>query len=101
MSFITNLTTIMKTNLSNWMGSLFKKPQQKATCCDCVKSLQLVVDGEASKEQEAYFMNHLDDCMPCYNSYQLEKSVKEILRSKIEKKNCPPHVIENIRTKLR
>jgi anti-sigma factor (TIGR02949 family) len=90
----------MKNNFSNWMGSLFR-PKKKATCCDCIKSLQLVVDGEASKEQESYFMNHLDECLPCYNSFQVEKSVKEVLQSKIEKKPCPPHVIDNIRAKLR
>jgi anti-sigma factor (TIGR02949 family) len=83
------------------MGSLLKRPKNKATCCDCVQSLQLVVDGEASKEQEEYFMNHLDECIPCYNFYEVEKSVKQILQNKIEKKPCPPHVLENIREKLR
>lgn len=91
----------MNKNFTNWMGSLFKKPAAKATCCDCVKSLQLVVDGEATKEQEDYFMSHLDECLPCYNFYEVEKSVKKILQSKIEKKACPPHLADNIREKLR
>lgn len=91
----------MNINFTNWMGSLLKRPMSKATCCDCVQSLQLVIDGEASKEQEEYFMSHLDECSPCYNFYELEKSVKQILQNKIEKKPCPPHVLDNIREKLR
>jgi anti-sigma factor (TIGR02949 family) len=90
----------MNRNFTNWMGSLFRKPEKKATCCECVKSLQLVVDGEATKEQEQYFMSHLDECLPCYNFYEVEKSVKMILQNKIEKKPCPPHLLDNIREKL-
>ena len=92
----------MDKNFTNWMGSLFfRRPAVKATCCECVKSLQMVVDGEATREQEEYFMNHLDECLPCYNFYEVEKSVKEMLQSKIEKKCCPPQLAENIREKLK
>ncbi|MBX9852142.1 MAG: hypothetical protein K2X86_10325 [Cytophagaceae bacterium] len=91
----------MKRNFTNWMGSLFGKPKQKATCCDCIKSLQLVVDGEATKQQEEYFLNHLDECMPCYNFYEVEKTVKQVLQNKIEKKSAPTHLAENIRSRLK
>lgn len=91
----------MDKNLTNRAGSLFKKPATKATCCECVKSLQLVVDGEATKEQEEYLMSHLNECLPCYNSYNLEKSVKSLLQIKLEKKCCPPHLIDDIRGKLK
>jgi len=91
----------MKKNFTSWMGSLFKKPFKQATCGECVKSLQMVVDGEATKEQEQYFMTHLEECMPCYNFYQVEKSVKLILQNKIEKKSVPPLLAENILAQLR
>jgi anti-sigma factor (TIGR02949 family) len=83
------------------MGSLFKKPEKKATCGECLKSLQLIVDGEATQEQEVYLMSHLDECLLCYNYYEMEKSVKKLLRNKIEKKACPESIIESIREKLR
>jgi anti-sigma factor (TIGR02949 family) len=89
----------MKNNFTNWMGSLFK-PKKKGSCCDCIESLHLVIDGEATKDQEDHFMSHIDDCQPCYKSFELEKSVKELLQTKIDKKSCPPQVIENIRAKL-
>jgi anti-sigma factor (TIGR02949 family) len=91
----------MKNKFTNWMGSLFGRKQKKATCCDCIKSLQMVVDGEATKEQEAYFLNHVDECMPCYNFYKVEKSVKEVLQNKIEKKSAPTHLVENIKSRLK
>lgn len=91
----------MNKNLTSQPGSLFKKPATKVTCCDCVKSLQLVVDGEATKEQEEHLMNHVKECLPCYNSYNLEKSVKSLLQIKLEKKPCPQHLIDDIRSKLK
>jgi anti-sigma factor (TIGR02949 family) len=91
----------MKSSFSNWMGSLFRRSKKKVTCCDCLESLQLVVDGEATKEQEQYFMDHLDECLPCYNFYQVEKTVKEVLQSKICKKEVPTHLIHQIRNQLK
>jgi len=90
----------MKSSITDWMGSLFK-PGKKTTSCDCLKTLHLVIDGEATKEQEDRLMKHLAECLSCYNSFQLEQSVKQLIQNKIQKKPCPPNVLENIRAKLR
>lgn len=67
----------------------------------CLDSLHLLVDGEATMEEEEYFMNHLQNCMPCYNLYNLEKTVKCIVQSKIKKKAVPPSLLNSIRNKLK
>ncbi|HEY8400672.1 MAG TPA: zf-HC2 domain-containing protein [Cytophagaceae bacterium] len=89
----------MNKNFTFWMNKLNKSEQ--TICHECLKTLQLVVDGEATKEEEEYFRKHLEECMPCYNFFQVEKSVKQILQHKIEKKKVPASVIDTIKNKIR
>jgi anti-sigma factor (TIGR02949 family) len=91
----------MSINFTNWMSKLFKKDKSKSTCKECLESLQLLVDGETTKEQEDYFKRHLEECLPCYDFYNIEKSVKEVLKNKIEKRPVPASLAENIRTQLK
>jgi mycothiol system anti-sigma-R factor len=60
-----------------------------------------MTDGEASAEEEKEFNKHIDDCLPCYETYNLEKSIKEMLRTKLEKKQVPDDLIQSIRQKIR
>ena len=69
-------------------------------CTECLHSLQLLVDGEASKEQEEYFTSHLDECIPCYNAFNVDKSVKEFIQKKIEKKLVPASLIDKIKSAI-
>jgi anti-sigma factor (TIGR02949 family) len=91
----------MNINFTNWMSKLFRKERSKSTCKECLESLQLFVDGEASQEQENHFKRHLDECLPCYNFYNLEKCVKEALQNKIEQRPVPPSLADKIRTQIK
>lgn len=89
----------MNKNFTSWMSKGDKSKQ--STCQECLKTLQLVVDGEASKEEEEYFNKHLEECIPCFNFYHLEKSVKQILKHKIQKKAVPPSLKQTIANKIK
>jgi anti-sigma factor (TIGR02949 family) len=91
----------MNKYFTNLMDKIFKKEKPKAQCTECLQSLQLLVDGETTKEQESYFRKHLEECSPCYTFYNLEKSVKEVLQNKIEQRPIPPALIENIKAGIR
>jgi len=60
----------------------------------------MVLDGEATKEEILYLQEHIEACAPCYNHYHIEKSVKEVIKYKIEQKPVPSNLIENIRTNI-
>ncbi|GJM27537.1 MAG: hypothetical protein DHS20C17_01720 [Cyclobacteriaceae bacterium] len=60
-----------------------------------------MTDGEASPEEEAQFQKHIDDCLPCYETYNLEQSIKEMIRTKLEKKKVPDDLINSIKQKIR
>ena len=48
----------------------------------CMEMLQLILDGEATVEQQAYFKSHMDKCAPCFKSYDLGNTIKELLKTR-------------------
>ncbi|MFN3403724.1 MAG: zf-HC2 domain-containing protein [Cytophagaceae bacterium] len=69
-------------------------------CSECLNSLELYIDGEVNKEQEEYYRNHIEACMPCYKHYNLTKQVKEVLQSKLTKPEVPKDLVANIKDKI-
>lgn len=67
---------------------------------NCMKMIQSVIDGSATKEEIEHFKANMDLCQPCIDGYELEKSIKEALNVKLEKKCCPNQTISNIKAKL-
>lgn len=83
--------------------SSFPKNKHSTKCVEegkCLESLQLILDGEASVEEEDAFMDHLNVCMPCYNHYKLDRAVKELLQTRIAKVKIPEHLVDNIKRQL-
>jgi anti-sigma factor (TIGR02949 family) len=65
----------------------------------CMEMLQTILDGEATPEQKEYFKSHMDLCMPCFKSYELDLAIRELLKSKCN--GCAPDdLVEQIRSKV-
>lgn len=88
----------MATNLLDWLRQNFSG---QSDCEKCLELLELIMDGEASPEEEAQFHKHIKDCLPCYESYNLETSIKTLIQTKLEKKQVPEDLIARIRSKIR
>ena len=67
----------------------------------CLEVLELMLDGEATAEQKKQFELQIKNCMPCYKQYNLDKAIKEMLLDKVEVKEVPVGLVDNIRTKIR
>ncbi len=67
---------------------------------ECLRALQLILDGEATPEQLQYFNNHIDKCLPCIENYNLEVTIRQILCDKIEKKPVPTDLVNEIKLKI-
>jgi anti-sigma factor (TIGR02949 family) len=90
----------MKAFISNLFLKITGKKQ--GYCCkDCVKNLYAVMDGEASKDQEDYFRSHINECLPCFNRYEIDRSVKEVLKLRVEHKEVPSNLVSSIKDKLK
>jgi hypothetical protein len=85
------------------MVSEAEKIQKKTSCehqADCMKMVQLIVDGQASDEQINAFKLNMDKCLPCEKGYELEKCIKETMQLRLEKKCIPTNLIDCIKQKI-
>ena len=68
--------------------------------CSCMEMLQQMLDSEVTAEQREYFKQHLDHCMPCYKTYDLEMTIKELLKSKCCGGDVPSDLIQEIKAQI-
>lgn len=66
----------------------------------CIEMLQDMIDGDATPEQQEEFKDHIYGCMPCYQKYNLEMVIKELLKSKCCGNGAPPELIAQIKAKI-
>lgn len=67
---------------------------------NCMEMLQLILDGEASIEQQDYFRNHMDLCGPCFKSYNLNMSIKELVKTRCCGDPVPQGLVEQIKMQI-
>ncbi len=67
---------------------------------ECMKAIQAILDGEATESQKEHFRQNIDSCLPCIETYRLEKCLKESLQNKVSKVTCPEKLISTIKNKL-
>lgn len=69
-------------------------------CDDVVESMYLYLDEEQlSDEKRAEVRSHLNECIPCLESFEFEAEFKQIVRTKC-KDEVPSHLYEKVRAKL-
>ena len=66
----------------------------------CIRILNLILDDEASSDQEDFFYSHIEKCMVCFSHYNVEKQIRELLKRKLQKKNVPEQLAIDIRNKI-
>ena len=87
----------MKKILQKMFGS-------KLTCSNCVRVhelLNVIIDDEASKEEEQFFKGHIDECAPCLEKYNVERSLIDKIKSKLSHKCCPENVVNSIKEQIK
>ncbi len=92
----------MQTSLPS-SSSSSARPEMKEHCshqADCLKMIQLILDGEATEQQLAKLRVNLESCQPCIEMYHLEKEVKELLTKRMEKKCCPEQLVATIKARI-
>jgi mycothiol system anti-sigma-R factor len=66
----------------------------------CMEMLQVILDGEATPEQKAYFKEHMDRCMPCFKGYELDMAIKHLVQNKCSGGEAPSDLVEQIRIRI-
>lgn len=67
---------------------------------ECLKMLQAILDGEATVEQKDHFIkHHLEECLPCYHNYNLELTIRQLLKKKCCSE-APQELVDSIKSKV-
>lgn len=72
-------------------------PGKKITC---MEMLQVILDGQATADQHEYFRAHMDHCMPCFKSYELDMTIKELLKTKCCGGEAPSELVIKIKSQI-
>ena len=79
------------------------KMQNKGECPEqqkCVEMLNLLLDGEASSSQKDYINEHIKNCIPCNEDYEMEKAIRTLLQQKCNNMKAPKDLVDLIRHKI-
>jgi anti-sigma factor (TIGR02949 family) len=89
---------------TQWLKSLFNSKTNidlgKCKDDECNRLLQVILDGEASENDEKNFFQHIKNCSYCYNRYMLEKSIRKLIRTKMKKESVPADLVDSIKLKI-
>lgn len=76
---------------------------ESTTCKEfkkCLEYLHLMLDNEADEDQVNYFTDHIDSCMFCFEQYEVEKHIRELLKTKLSKQPVPSDLAQEIRARV-
>ena len=59
-----------------------------------------MLDDESDEESQEYLLNHLGVCTCCLKEFELEKQVRELLKTKLEKRPVPDGLANSIKAKI-
>ncbi len=66
----------------------------------CLKILNLILDNEASPSQEEFFKSHIENCMVCFAHCNMEKQIRQLIKTKTNNKSVPSALANEIRGKI-
>ncbi len=75
-------------------------PPKKPEHDECLRILNLVLDGEASEEERLIFTEYLENCMPYFEIYNIDRKIRELIRQKCCDKKLPEEVKQEIRERV-
>ncbi len=69
-------------------------------CEQTISDLELFLDGELPPEKRQHVLDHLDECMECFHTYDLQAELKQIIAAKCANEPLPAGLIDRIRQSL-
>lgn len=91
-------------SFSKWFNKLFVSKKKEVSHKKCMQLLSNVldpvIDEEVNGRDEAEFKEHIEKCMPCYERYNLDRTIKEVLKSKCKREKVPTDLVDSIKLKI-
>jgi len=83
-----------------WMGRTLMPNRRCPDEEKFIKLIQLMLDDESTPEENQYILSHIDGCYRCFDNYDLEKAIKEALKSNGNKLEVTNELIDKIKSKI-
>ena len=77
-----------------------KSSNNKPDHQECLRILSLVLDNEATPEEEAIFKEHLENCMPYFEIYNIDRTIRQLIRKNCSDKKLSEEMKNQIRDKV-
>ncbi|MFD2246225.1 anti-sigma factor family protein [Pontibacter ruber] len=81
----------------------YQKTSEEGHESDCDKTahlLDLIIDGEASAEEQSFFTTHIEDCAPCFESHQKQKLLKNLVSGHLKRVIVPESLALSIKARI-
>ena len=59
-----------------------------------------MLDNEATQEQEAFFNAHIEKCKICFAHYNVERQLRQLIKTKVNHQPIPQQLANEIRLKI-
>ncbi|WP_299822739.1 zf-HC2 domain-containing protein [uncultured Pontibacter sp.] len=79
-----------------------KEPDERhnTDCSKVSEMLDLVIDGEATSEEERFFNTHLEECVSCFETHQKQKLLKGIISGHLKRVIVPESLALSIKARI-
>jgi len=84
-----------------WLGKMMEPlmpicPEEKK----CLEMARVMLDDESTKEDTDYVIKHIGNCYKCYDNYDVEMAIRQLMKQKRQNLEVPENVIKEIRQKI-
>ena len=76
---------------------------KKARCPEeerCLELVRLMLDDEATEADSLYVTKHIDGCYRCYDNYDLENTIRKVVKDKASDLKVSDELISEIKSKI-
>ena len=64
------------------------------------KLVRLILDGECSQVEQSNVVQHINNCPECFEQYEIERHIRFLLKTKLNKKIIPTNFASRIRDSI-
>ncbi|OKL39017.1 anti-sigma factor family protein [Pontibacter flavimaris] len=73
---------------------------REAECGRVSDMLDLMIDGEASSEEQRFFNDHIEECVNCFENHQKQKLLKGLVSGHLKRVIVPQSLVRSIKARI-
>lgn len=70
-------------------------------CTNCLKDIQLMLDGELDRHKENQLREEIEKCATCQAYYQEQFNYKKLISQKVQRRSCGDALKDALRLRIR